>query len=95
MTDQLLAPLDPLRAQTEPTQGEPTQGEPTQGEPTQGEPTRNTAPTGWTIKQRTSPNPVSDSMCTCGAQFARCAGCGQSRCLACDPYLSDDCRWQL
>ena len=35
------------------------------------------------------------SACLCGGPMSPCAGCGQLRCLACDPYLSDDCRWGL
>lgn len=33
--------------------------------------------------------------CECGTALAACFGCGASRCRACDPYLSDDCRWTL
>jgi hypothetical protein len=61
----------------------------------QPEPIRIASPTGWTIKQRVSAGPTRESTCTCGAEVARCAGCGHPRCLACDPYLSDDCRWRL
>jgi hypothetical protein len=31
--------------------------------------------------------------CHCGDPLKLCAGCGQQRCLRCDPYLSDDCRY--
>lgn len=31
--------------------------------------------------------------CLCGAGLSSCHGCGEGRCLICDPYLSDDCRW--
>ncbi|MGN6575661.1 MAG: HutD/Ves family protein [Nocardioides sp.] len=33
--------------------------------------------------------------CECGTALGECAGCGAPRCQACDPYLSDDCRWAL
>ena len=61
----------------------------------QPETIRIATPTGWTMKQRMSAGLTRDSTCTCGAEIARCAGCGLPRCLACDPYVSDDCRWQL
>jgi hypothetical protein len=32
-------------------------------------------------------------LCHCGTSFADCDGCGAERCLACDPYSSDDCRY--
>jgi hypothetical protein len=53
------------------------------------------APTGWAIKRSESGAPVTEPSCICGAELSTCLGCGQIRCLACDPYLSDDCRWQL
>lgn len=31
----------------------------------------------------------------CGTRLAVCQGCGEERCLSCEPYLSDDCRWAL
>jgi hypothetical protein len=31
--------------------------------------------------------------CHCGATLNPCAGCDEPRCLRCDPYLSDDCRY--
>jgi environmental stress-induced protein Ves len=31
----------------------------------------------------------------CGLPLDVCEGCGQRRCLACEPYMSDDCRWVL
>lgn len=36
---------------------------------------------------------VPDGACDCGTVRTSCAGCGSPRCLTCDPYLSDDCRW--
>ena len=56
---------------------------------------RPSAPTGWAIKQRPDAHVASRAACLCGAEFTSCAGCGQPRCLSCDPYLSDDCRWSL
>jgi len=53
-----------------------------------------TAPTAWAIKRRAAARPGAAD-CICGSPMSRCAGCGQARCLACDPYLSDDCRWPL
>jgi hypothetical protein len=53
------------------------------------------APTGWALNQGSHPSLVADEWCTCGAELSSCLGCGQERCLACDPYLSDDCRWKL
>jgi hypothetical protein len=61
----------------------------------QGEQTRISSPTGWTIKQRTSPGPAGGPTCACGAEVTGGAGCGQPGCLAGDAYLSDDGRWQL
>ncbi len=29
--------------------------------------------------------------CHCGEPLTTCAGCGEPRCAACDPYRSDDC----
>ncbi|MFB4314947.1 hypothetical protein [Actinomadura sp. 21ATH] len=29
--------------------------------------------------------------CHCGRSMASCVTCGTPRCLACDPYTSDDC----
>jgi hypothetical protein len=34
-------------------------------------------------------------ICECGTEYDLCAGCREVRCLNCDPYLSDDCRWAL
>jgi len=31
--------------------------------------------------------------CHCGEPLQRCEGCGEPRCLLCDPYRSDDCRY--
>lgn len=31
------------------------------------------------------------SACHCGDAMVSCVGCGEPRCLTCDPYLSDDC----
>ncbi len=32
------------------------------------------------------------SVCHCGHALTTCPGCESGRCLACDPYSSDDCR---
>jgi hypothetical protein len=54
------------------------------------------APTAWAIKHGSrSAATEAPPLCHCGAALIPCAGCGQARCLDCDPYLSDDCRWSL
>lgn len=35
------------------------------------------------------------STCHCGARMQTCPGCESPRCVTCDPYLSDDCRWTV
>ncbi|GAA1982098.1 hypothetical protein [Amycolatopsis minnesotensis] len=30
-------------------------------------------------------------LCVCGNRLTRCTGCGDRRCLRCDPYRSEDC----
>lgn len=35
------------------------------------------------------------ALCECGGHLVLCEGCRESRCLQCDPYRSDDCRWSL
>lgn len=35
------------------------------------------------------------AICHCGSRLTSCAGCGDARCLECDPYRSDDCRWDV
>ncbi len=32
--------------------------------------------------------------CQCGNETTRCVTCGEPRCVACDPYLSEDCGGQ-
>jgi hypothetical protein len=54
-----------------------------------------TAPTGWAVRQASDRGTGGEWACSCGAELSTCLGCGQVRCLACDPYLSDDCRWKL
>ena len=49
------------------------------------------AKTGWSATQAKSHKPCED----CGAELQQCAGCSEQRCLKCEPYLSDDCRWTL
>jgi hypothetical protein len=33
-------------------------------------------------------------VCHCGAKLTLCTGCWSERCLRCDPYSSDDCRFR-
>ncbi len=48
--------------------------------------------TGWASKQTVGElDPCHD----CGKTLADCQGCHEPRCLTCDPYLSDDCRWTI
>lgn len=49
------------------------------------------AKTGWSATRAKSPRPCED----CGAELQQCAGCSELRCLTCEPYRSDDCRWTL
>jgi hypothetical protein len=37
---------------------------------------------------------VGRSVCHCGHALTTCVGCESGRCLACDPYSSDDCRYR-
>lgn len=37
---------------------------------------------------------ASRSACHCGHALTTCPGCESGRCLACDPYSSDDCRYR-
>ena len=37
---------------------------------------------------------VGRSVCHCGHALTTCPGCESGRCLACDPYSSDDCRYR-
>lgn len=49
--------------------------------------------TGWAAKQEIERG---QGECHhCGEAFADCEGCGDLRCLRCEPYLSDDCRWTI
>lgn len=56
-------------------------------------PWMSTARTGWAAKRaaRADLNGCAD----CGSTLADCEGCQEPRCLTCEPYLSDDCRWSL
>lgn len=38
---------------------------------------------------------VCGPVCSCGRHLSACAGCQDPRCLTCEPYLSDDCRWGI
>jgi hypothetical protein len=49
------------------------------------------ARTGWSATQSSSLKACED----CGEELQRCAGCSDPRCLRCEPYRSDDCRWLL
>lgn len=51
------------------------------------------ARTGWAAKQ--SRRQEGNECYHCGRTLDGCAGCGELRCLHCEPYLSDDCRWAL
>ena len=51
------------------------------------------ARTGWAAKQKAGERRTDG--CECGEPFGSCAGCGEPRCLTCDPYRSDDCRWSI
>lgn len=52
-----------------------------------------TTATGWARTQETIRR---ESNCAdCGVRLGTCLGCGQVRCLECEPYLSDDCRWLI
>jgi hypothetical protein len=51
------------------------------------------AQTGWAAKQ--AARIERDECCDCSSQLATCAGCDEARCLTCDPYTSDDCRWGI
>ena len=53
------------------------------------------APTGWALNREGPTSTGVEPECTCGSVMTACLGCGQVRCLTCDPYLSDDCRWKL
>lgn len=56
-------------------------------------PWRLIAQTWWAAKQRR--RPAGNECYHCGQQLDSCEGCSQRRCLNCEPYLSDDCRWTL
>jgi hypothetical protein len=56
---------------------------------------RRLAPTAWAVRRQETTGVIAGSICTCGSDLRSCAGCGQLRCLECEPYLSDDCRWSL
>jgi hypothetical protein len=51
-----------------------------------------TAQTGWAAKQAAR---TECGDCHCGTQLTSCGGCDDARCLTCDPYTSDDCRWGI
>lgn len=63
----------------------------TQTASTPGLPWMATTVTGWAAKQRQTATRCE----VCDYDLAACAGCAAPRCLACDPYKSDDCRWPL
>jgi hypothetical protein len=49
--------------------------------------------TGWAVRQLTASSAVPH--CECGQALMACDGCGDNRCIVCDPYRSDDCRWSI
>jgi hypothetical protein len=51
------------------------------------------AQTGWAIKQAARTDRI--ECYYCGGKLTNCEGCDETRCLTCDPYLSDDCRWTI
>jgi hypothetical protein len=51
------------------------------------------AQTGWAAKQ--AARTERDECCHCGSRLTSCGGCDEARCLTCDPYKSDDCRWGI
>lgn len=51
------------------------------------------AQTGWAARQPTRPE--SAACHDCGTPLGDCLGCGAVRCLSCEPYLSEDCRWMI
>jgi hypothetical protein len=54
---------------------------------------RPVAQTGWAAKQGRRHDGA--DCYHCGLPLDDCEGCGERRCLNCEPYLSDDCRWAL
>lgn len=52
------------------------------------QPPAGTLPAPDTAWQQPAPR---DSDCQCGHPLEPCRGCRVPRCLACDPYRSDDC----
>jgi hypothetical protein len=56
-------------------------------------PYRLVAQTGWAAKQTRRHD--GDACYHCGRPLDDCEGCGEVRCLNCEPYLSDDCRWAI
>ena len=51
------------------------------------------AKTGWDFEQTV--RAAIDPCHGCGDALSDCQGCDEPRCLTCDPYLSDDCRWTI
>lgn len=56
-------------------------------------PRRLSASTGWATKQATRSDLA--ECYHCGSALTHCEGCEEPRCLVCDPYRSDDCRWSI
>lgn len=51
------------------------------------------ARTGWASKEAAR---AQLSACDdCDHALVHCEGCQEPRCIACEPYLSDDCRWSI
>ena len=51
------------------------------------------AKTGWATKQEARIDRI--ECYHCGSELTNCEGCDEARCLTCDPYRSDDCRWTI
>jgi hypothetical protein len=51
------------------------------------------AKTGWATKQAARIDRI--ECYHCGSELTNCEGCDEARCLTCDPYRSDDCRWTI
>ena len=51
-------------------------------------------PSSITEAPNTDRSATGESVCHCGHALTTCPGCTSGRCLACDPYSSDDCRYR-
>ena len=64
-----------------------------EGAARRGLPWMPTAQTGWAAR-RAQQTGLGECY-HCGSRLDACEGCDEARCLGCDPYKSDDCRWIL